>query len=81
MKIGPKETQAWIDKIKEKGFKSFRLRQLPEELRDKKLLLRAKSLGLICKEYKDDNCVNTWKIIDNSKDRKFKEKSRWKVKR
>lgn len=80
MKIGPEEIEIWVSKIKEKGFRKFRLRELPEELRDKSMLLRAKNLGLINKLEKDQKCIVTWEINDNGKnngknnDEKLKDK-------
>lgn len=66
MKVGSKEVQAWVDKIKEKGFRKFQLKELPDELKDKTMLLRAKKLDLIYRIGKDNKCVTTWEINDNN---------------
>lgn len=63
-KISDKDVEDWKNRIKKKGFKKFKLKELPEELRNKRMLIRAKVLGKIEKIDKDVRCIATWKFLD-----------------
>lgn len=55
----------WACKLKKKGIMQFDYKGLPNELRDLKLIIRAKAEGLIFKVKKNGDGRNIWRIADN----------------
>lgn len=58
------DVDKWLEKIKNKGFKKFQFKELPDNLKDKKLLMKAVSSDRIIKVEKSNNCIKTWRIRD-----------------
>jgi len=69
MKSSVKDVEEWLNVIKQEGFKSFKFKDLPENIRDKNILWKAKSLGLIRKTRISREQVVIWEISIPSKDR------------
>lgn len=62
----------WIRKLDDRGIKEFEFRDLPDDLRPRRGLQKAKDLGLI-KSIKITKGRHTWKIVpDNISTRKYK---------
>ncbi len=55
----------WACKLKKKGIIQFEYKELPNELKNLRLVRRAKEEGVIFKVKKNGNRVNIWRIADN----------------
>lgn len=60
--VAIRDAEGWVVKLKKAGLGRFMFRDLPEELRSKKILHKAADLGLIEKAEKDNNNVAIWQI-------------------
>lgn len=61
------DAQIWVCKIKKKNILQFEYKDLPDELKDKALLHRAKGEGFIISIGKNGNGRHLWRISDNIK--------------
>lgn len=57
-----RDANEWVAMLKKAGITKFVFKELPEELRNKKILHKASDLNLIEKEEKDSNNVAVWKL-------------------
>lgn len=55
----------WACKLKKKGMIQFEYKDLPEELRNLRLVRRAKEEGYLFKVKKNGNMRNVWRVADN----------------
>lgn len=59
------DARIWACKLKKKGMIQFEYKELPNELKNLRLLLRAKEEGVIFRVKKNGNGINIWRIADN----------------
>lgn len=52
---------AWVEELKKRGIKTFESRDLPDDLRDRTMIIRAKYAGVIRKS-KRSNSVVVWEV-------------------
>ena len=55
--------ELWVGELKKRGIKTFASKDLPEELRDRTMIIKAKYAGVITK-YKRSNSRITWEIAE-----------------
>jgi hypothetical protein len=67
VRISTVDAQIWVCKLKRKNVLQFEYKDLPEELKNKALLYRAKEEGLIIGIGKNGNGRRLWRISDNIK--------------
>lgn len=61
------DAQIWLCKLKKKNILQFEYKDLPEELKNRALLHRARGEGLIVGIGKNGNGRRLWRISDNIK--------------
>lgn len=61
------DAQIWVCKLKHKNVLQFEYKDLPEDLKRKALLHRAKEEGFIISIGKNGNGRRLWRISDNIK--------------
>lgn len=67
VRISAIDAMIWACQIKKRGIVQFEYKDLPEELKDKALLYRAKGEGLITSLGKNGSGRHLWRISDNIK--------------
>ena len=60
----------WIRKLEERGIEEFQFKDLPDDLKYRKALQKAKELGLL-KSVNITNFRHTWKIVSSNKSKKI----------
>lgn len=58
--------EIWVEQLKKRGIKTFESKDLPEELRDRTMIIRAKYAGAIIKVRTSTSTLhsqNKWEII------------------
>lgn len=59
--------EEWIEELKKRGIKTFENKELPDDLRDRTMIIKAKYAGVIRKRSKTlDNHI-VWEVIWQSK--------------
>jgi RAB protein geranylgeranyltransferase component A len=56
-----KEVKKWIEKLTDRGIIEFRYRDLPDDLKSKKMLHKGRVTGLL-KSGKKENYLSLWEI-------------------
>ena len=56
-----KDVKKWIEKLTDRGITQFRYRDLPDDLRSKKMLHKGRITGLL-KSSKRENALSLWEI-------------------
>ena len=56
-----RDVKQWIEKLADRGITKFRYRDLPEDLKSKKMLHKGRIIGLL-KSYKKENALSLWEI-------------------
>lgn len=65
MRVSRTELDEWIKKLKERGIDEFEFRDLPNDLKHKRGLQKAKGLGLL-ERVKTIDGRHTWKIVPSN---------------
>ena len=56
-----RDVKKWIEKLSNRGIIKFKYRDLPDDLRSKKMLHKGRIIGLL-KSSKKENALNLWEI-------------------
>lgn len=70
------DAQMWICNLKKKNILQFEYKDLPEELKIKPLLQRARGEGFIVNIGKNENGRRLWRIADNIKCKEENDKNK-----
>lgn len=62
MKMRMEPIDEWIEELKKRGIKTFENRDLPEGLRDRTMIIKAKYAGVIKKSKRLNNSRVIWEI-------------------
>ncbi len=56
-----RDVKKWIEKLTDRGIREFRYRDLPDDLKSKKMLHKGRTTGLL-KSNKKENALSLWEI-------------------
>ena len=56
-----RDVKKWIEKLTDRGIREFRYRDLPDDLKSKKMLHKGRVTGLL-KNSKKENALSLWVI-------------------
>lgn len=56
-----RDVKKWIEKLADRGIREFRYRDLPDDLKSKKMLHKGRITGLL-KSSKKENALSIWEI-------------------
>ena len=56
-----RDVKQWIEKLSDRGIRKFKYRDLPDDLRSKKMLHKGRITGLL-KSSKKENALSLWEI-------------------
>jgi len=56
-----RDVKKWIEKLADRGIREFRYRDLPDDLKSKKMLHKGRVIGLL-KSSKKENALSLWEI-------------------
>ena len=56
-----RDVKKWIEKLTDRGIREFRYRDLPDDLKSKKMLHKGRITGLL-KSNRKENALSLWEI-------------------
>lgn len=63
-----RDVKKWIEKLTDRGIREFKYRDLPDDLKSKKMLHKGRVVGLL-KSNKKENALSLWEITYREKRR------------